>query len=392
MNGVPIETTGSCLPSLRISTALACNHRCSFCQTGGDYASVSIHANEESPTRLSESIQAFVDLGVRHFSFTGGEPLLKPDVTFSLAEMLARVLRHRDSRSPDGYIRLNTNGALIANHVERIAESFDLVKVSLHSLDRKQYAAITGSRRPEADYAAVMCGIDQLHQLDVPIRVQHVVTTSTYPEVPEIIKFCEDHPGVCEVKLFDVSEYSELWRGHQDGHAFWRQAYQSLHDLEDGLWERYEFLGYVFSVGGFGNPMSLFRTDTGLIIRVRRSDVGASYSASCRHCSAYAFCRDGHCNLELGLNGVIKVCRPKEGKAFRMGEEEQAIRHIQRSEFSERSAYPLRAATERQSTSVMAVRTPPRTIVVAAFDGGLAGSAATDGTARQRVVHLPCTH
>ena len=317
------------IPSLRISTAAGCNHRCAFCQLDGDAGSDSPLSSSADTAALRLSIRRFFDEGVRHFSFTGGEPLTKPERTFRLARFVHRLLREQDT----GYVRLNTNGTLVQEHVENVASLFDLVKVSLHSLSQVEYGRITGSRHPQIDLNRTLHGIDLLHEHGVPIRIHFVVTSTNVDECFRIIEFCKEHAGITELKVFDVSEYSELWRNHANGRQYWDSAYQPLDKIEDALSRHCEFVGTVLSVGGYGNPMRVYETSCGLRIRLRRSDTGATYSKECHMCPAYAFCRDGHCNLEIGLNGLIKVCRPLEGRVFVLGQEAEAIDHFRSTRF-----------------------------------------------------------
>jgi cyclic pyranopterin phosphate synthase len=180
-----------------------------------------------------------------------------------------------------------------------------------------------------------MQGISDLDSTPTRVRVHSVITRDNVNEVSELIALCEEHPCVVELKLFDVSQYSELWHGRTSGAKYWLEKYVSLGPIQERIASEYKFIGTAYSVGGYGSPMPVFETPSGLRIRVRRSDGGACYGSGCKECPAYASCGDGHCNLELGPNRLIKVCRPKEGRVFRIGQERQAVeyfRMIQRQE------------------------------------------------------------
>ena len=318
------------VPSVRISTASGCNHRCSFCQTGGDYGSTAasvIPIKDERHGMLIVTTMNFWDAGVRHFSITGGEPLTNPRVTFELSAALRMKLEtwKQESGSDDCYLRLNTNGVFVKKYIDQVAKYYDLVKISLHSLNPKVYASITGSRSPETDLKATLEGITLLNERNVKVRLQAVATPENVDELWQLIELCQKFGNITDFKVFDISEYSELWRDHGDGSEFWQQNYVSLDKLEREVQERGGKLLYIAqSVGGYGNPMPIYQL-RGLRIRLRHSSRGAYYSDACKSCEAWKTCGDGHCNAEVGPNGVIKVCRPSEGITFRPGEEKKVI-------------------------------------------------------------------
>ncbi len=329
-------------PSARISTAVGCNHRCSFCQTGGDYGSTAapvIPIKDERHGTLVVTALSLWDAGVRHFSITGGEPLTNPRVTFELSAILRMKLDQwkRESSSSGCYLRLNTNGVLVKKYIDQVAKYYDLVKVSLHSLNPEVYASITGSRTPNADLGATLEGLAFLNERGIKVRLQSVATPENVGELWRLIEFCRGFDNITDFKVFDISEYPELWRDHGNGSAFWQQNYVSLDPLEKEIQERGGMLLEIAqSVGGYGNPMPIYQLGN-LRIRLRHSSRGAYYSDACKTCKAWKTCGDGHCNAEVGPNGVIKVCRPMEGITFRPGQEGEVVAFFKNVHFNPRS-------------------------------------------------------
>jgi pyruvate-formate lyase-activating enzyme len=325
------------IPSLRISTAEGCNHRCSFCQIDGDFAS---NHNGRSETWVNDVVQVskrFFGLGVRHFSITGGEPLVNPHITFLVSEMLREMLDEAKAAGcSDCYLRINTNGVFVPRYIEQVAKFYDLVKISLHSLRLETYARITGSHSPAADLENTLKGIEELNRCGVAMRIQSVVTPDNQEELWQLVEFCQSFSSVLEFKLFDMSEYSLLWRGYVPGAPFWKHNFVSLEQFESELKVKGGlFVTTAQSVGGYGNPMPVYKLKN-LLIRLRRSDRGAYYRVACSECPAFNFCADGHCNLEIGPNSLIKVCRPKEGPVFRVGDEKKAIALFLETNFNPR--------------------------------------------------------
>lgn len=321
------------IPSLRISTSSSCNCRCSFCQVDGDFSSD--HANIEPKTdqQLGDffinAVSRFWECGVRHYSLTGGEPLLNQSVTFQVAHYISKKIQQSKLSKGDYYLRLNTNGVFLKDNVDKIHNYFDFVKISLPSLNIKNYAKITSSNRLND----VIEGIKLLDLLNHPVRIHMVVIKDNLHEIKPIIQFCEKIKCIKELKIFDLSEYSELWRGNISAIDYWKNQFVDISIIENEIKKTSQHLGKMFSIGGYGNPMNVYQYSDNLTVRFRNSFLGAHYGQTCSSCPAFKFCGDGHCNLEIGPNKVIKVCRPKEGKIFHTGEEDKVIKYFQNLKF-----------------------------------------------------------
>ncbi|MGH7935753.1 MAG: GTP 3',8-cyclase MoaA, partial [Chthoniobacterales bacterium] len=140
---------------LRVSITDRCNERCTYCMPQELQEWLPRHdiLSFEETLRL---IRIASELGVSKIRLTGGEPLTRRDV-LQLFRQLPSLTNLRD-------IGLSTNGTLLAREVEpglTMAEAvrrcgFRSVNVSLDTIDRTQYAQITGrDLLPEA-----IAGID----------------------------------------------------------------------------------------------------------------------------------------------------------------------------------------------------------------------------------------
>jgi cyclic pyranopterin phosphate synthase len=136
------------LRSLRISVTDRCNLRCLYCMPEPDYAWL------PKETLLSfEEIDAiagaFTALGVDRVRITGGEPLLRRDLT-ALIEKLAAREAVQD-------LALTTNGVLLAAQARALrAAGLQRITISLDTLERSRFERIT--RFDALD--AVLAGID----------------------------------------------------------------------------------------------------------------------------------------------------------------------------------------------------------------------------------------
>ncbi len=151
-NGL-LDTYGRRARDLRVSLTDRCNLRCSYCMPpeGLPWLPGPELLSSAEIVRLVEL--AVHDLGIDEVRFTGGEPLLRKDLP-------ALVRAASSLRTPDGRrvkTALTTNGIGLDRRAGDLAEAgLDRVTVSLDTLDRSRYQAITQRDR----LADVLAGID----------------------------------------------------------------------------------------------------------------------------------------------------------------------------------------------------------------------------------------
>jgi GTP 3',8-cyclase len=116
--------------NLRISLTNRCNLRCFYCHAEGE-----VNPKEQmSAEEIAELMQVGAKFGIRSIKFTGGEPLLRPD----LEEIIRAV-------PPGIEASLTTNGTLLAQKAAGLkAAGLSRVNVSLDTLRPERYKAITG--------------------------------------------------------------------------------------------------------------------------------------------------------------------------------------------------------------------------------------------------------
>ena len=150
---------------LRVSITDRCNERCTYCMPHELQEWLPRHdiLTFEETLRL---IRIASNLGVTKIRLTGGEPLTRRDA-IQLFRQLPRLTKLRE-------IGLSTNGTLLTRKVEpglTMAQAvrdcgFNSVNISLDTLDRAEYARITGrDLLPEAIDgidAAIAAGFPQI--------------------------------------------------------------------------------------------------------------------------------------------------------------------------------------------------------------------------------------
>ena len=122
---------------LRISLTDRCNLHCRYCQP-----EVSEHVPHNEILRYEELLRicrVALQLGIRKFKITGGEPLLRKGCSDFIAGL----------KQTEGVeqVTLTTNGTLLAQQLPAlIAAGVDSINVSLDTLDAAYYTELTGGR------------------------------------------------------------------------------------------------------------------------------------------------------------------------------------------------------------------------------------------------------
>ncbi|MEM0156269.1 MAG: GTP 3',8-cyclase MoaA [Thermoplasmataceae archaeon] len=151
---------GRPVKSMRIQVNTTCNFRCFFCHMEG----TPVNSAEMSAAEIERVVEIAAKHGVNKIKFTGGEPLLRRDIT----EIIARVRKH-----VNGDISLTTNGVLLVNKARALKESgLDRVNISMHSIDREGFQFITGTDSLDQVKAGISAAVAEGL---TPVKINFVV-------------------------------------------------------------------------------------------------------------------------------------------------------------------------------------------------------------------------
>lgn len=204
------DQLGRPLHDLRISVTDKCNFRCPYCMPAETY-----HENYHflkkpqllSFAEIARLVRIFAGLGVRKVRLTGGEPLLRPDLT-DLVRDLSAIKELED-------IALTTNGSLLASKAGALAEAgLDRITVSLDSVNAAIFQTMTGGQKC---LPAVLAGIEAAQQAGLgPVKVNAVVMKGSNDE--DVLDLLEYFRGtgviVRLVEFMDVGTVNQ-WRRSQ---------------------------------------------------------------------------------------------------------------------------------------------------------------------------------
>jgi cyclic pyranopterin phosphate synthase len=182
--GVLVDRFGRVARSLRLSLTDRCNLRCLYCMPAGTipwFPKDRILTFEE----IERVAALLVPLGVREIRLTGGEPLLRRDVTI-LARMLSRIEGLEDlAVTTNGLLLEQMAGPLLGAGVRRF-------NVHIDSLEPESFAAV--SRRNALD--RVLGGLRELERLEaVPIKINVVLLRGVNDhQIPRFVDLALHHP------------------------------------------------------------------------------------------------------------------------------------------------------------------------------------------------------
>lgn len=165
---------------VRISVTDRCNFRCRYCMPE-DGVPLLDHRDIMSYEELTLLCQVLQDLGVKKIRFTGGEPLVRRGFLDFLSSLKGLL--------PNLKIALTTNGAMLGQEAQRIAEiGISGLNVSLDTIDPKKFRYITRT----GDLQVVLNGMRMVRDLGLKsIKVNTVLIRSFNDmEVPALLDFC----------------------------------------------------------------------------------------------------------------------------------------------------------------------------------------------------------
>ena len=188
-----LDTQQRPLRNLRISVTDRCNLRCSYCMPEPDYVWLPrediLHFEE-----IERLVDVFTCLGVDKVRLTGGEPLLRRDLT--------DLVRRLASRSAIRDLAMTTNGVLLAPQAAALRDAgLHRLTVSLDTLRPDRFRTLT--RFDELD--RVLNGIAVAAPLFPGLKLDTVVIRDVNDdELVDLIEFARSHGA--EVRFIEYMD------------------------------------------------------------------------------------------------------------------------------------------------------------------------------------------
>lgn len=259
---------------IRISVTDRCNSRCIYCMPE---SGIKCKSADEilSYEEILKIVRAGAQLGIRKVRITGGEPLVRKDITF-----LIRELANMDGIEDVG---LTTNGLLLSENINEIKNAgLKRINVSLDTLDREKYKLITRNDGLER----VLEGIDASIKLGFdPVKINVVAMKGLNDDEAEKFAMLTIHKPlhVRFIEFMPIS-YSGFRRG-------------DLFIPNDAIKNRMENLGVLNEENGSvtGSKYSTYRLEGAKGTVTFISPISKPFCSSCSR-------------LRLTSDGKLRLC------------------------------------------------------------------------------------
>jgi cyclic pyranopterin phosphate synthase len=261
------DQLGRPLRNLRLSVTDRCNLRCQYCMPEMEYAWLPredmLHFEE-----ISRLVDVFMALGVNHIRLTGGEPLLRRDLS-TLVDMIACKEGLND-------LALTSNGILLADQIDALkAAGLRRVTVSLDTLRHDRFIKL--ARFDELK--RVLRGIDAATRAFGRLKIDTVVIRGVNDdEMVELIEYGKGVNG--EIRFI---EYMDV-----GGATHWAaDAVVSRREMLERLTAHYG--GVAPIVEHTSAPADRFRLADGTVFGI----ISSTTVPFCRQCDRSRLTADG---------------------------------------------------------------------------------------------------
>lgn len=164
------DCAGRTIDYMRISVTDRCNLRCCYCMPEEGTVLMS-HREILTFEEIERIVRCGTEIGIKKIKLTGGEPLVRKGLP-GLAKKICSIPGIED-------VTVTTNGCLLGEQAQGLKDAgVSSVNVSLDTLDRERFAAIT--RRDRFD--EVMEGIERAVLCGLKVKINCAVMESLRPE------------------------------------------------------------------------------------------------------------------------------------------------------------------------------------------------------------------
>lgn len=267
-----IDKFGRTIDYLRISVTDRCNLRCSYCIPKGfnDFETPDHWLTFDELMRV---VRAFVRLGTKRFRLTGGEPLVRKNLT-DLVHRIKKIDEVED-------LSITTNGTLLTSHAKSLFEAgLDRLNISLDSLNRKNIEDITGLDCLEQ----VMEGLRTAKQLGFhKIKINMVVLPDkNMAEIERMLEFCIEHGFIlCLIEVMPMGKTGQ------------NMTTVSLQPIIQELRKHYDLRSTMKIIGN--GPARYWETSTGNVCLGLITPLSQHFCATCNR-------------VRLSVDGTLYMC------------------------------------------------------------------------------------
>jgi len=269
-----VDRFGRSIEYLRLSVTDRCDLRCAYCIPEG-------FKGFEEPDHwltfdeIERLIRLFAGLGLKRLRLTGGEPLLRRNIT-ELCQRVSAIPGIED-------LSISTNATQLASMARDLKESgVTRLNVSLDSLRPEGVEKING--RPVLD--KILAGLDAGRDAGFnPIKVNMVAMRENADEIDDIVAYCMEKGFV--LRLIEVMPMGDTAR---------KMGYVDLQPVKARLQERF---GLVDTVMRGGGPARYLGTPDGSFTVGFITPISQHFCETCNR-------------VRLTVDGILHLCLGQE--------------------------------------------------------------------------------
>ncbi|MDA1106958.1 MAG: GTP 3',8-cyclase MoaA [Proteobacteria bacterium] len=273
-----IDTFGRRIDYVRLSVTDRCDLRCTYCLPQG-FKDFEEHEHWLTFDEIERVLRAFGELGVARVRITGGEPLLRKNLT-QLAARLSALPGIED-------LSLSTNATQLPKHAHALRQAgVTRINVSLDSLDPQRFHEITGGRLQDVLDGLMAAKDAGLH----PVKINMVAMRGVNDdEIDDMVEFCIVHDFT--LRLIETMPVGNTGRAATD-------HYLDLQDVKKRLEQTYELIPSVMPGGGPARYVQVAGTELriGFI-----TPISQHFCATCNR-------------VRLSVDGTLYLCLGQEDK------------------------------------------------------------------------------
>ena len=179
-----LDGFGRKIDYLRISVTDRCNFRCQYCMSENmTFMPKSELLTLEEITLIAER---FIGHGVKKIRLTGGEPLVRRDMS-DVIQRLGRKVKSGELEE----LTLTTNGSLLSEYADHLAiHNVHRINVSMDTLDPEKFAEITRGAKVEQ----VLAGISAARQVGIRVKINMVALRDfNQDDLLPMAEYCVKH-------------------------------------------------------------------------------------------------------------------------------------------------------------------------------------------------------
>lgn len=226
-----VDPFGRTISYLRLSVTDRCDFRCTYCMAED---MTFVPRNQLlSLEELAFIAQTFIELGTKRIRITGGEPLIRRNITSLMSEISAQHGLED--------LSITTNGSHLSKYAEDLLKvGVTRINVSLDSLDAGRFKVLTRT----GDLTQVLEGIESARRLPFKKIKLNVVALRGFNEheIPDLVAFAVD-------KHVDISFIEEMPLGETTAHNR-KDAFLPSQEIRERLAKHYRLQPSNLDTGG----------------------------------------------------------------------------------------------------------------------------------------------